>query len=145
MLIIYGFWRFLKNQLIIENTFVKQMSIFFYIWYFDRISANSKLSQQRSFVHPQFFQNFGFSSWAICRVFTCQTWVRYIWCIYVQKFLHHHFGQAERGATWSKCLIFCGAQLSNSQLWGGAGKNQNIFWKAQASVVMWFTKTESSL
>ena len=124
--------RILRNQLTIENTFVKQMSIFFNLWYFDRISANSKLSQQRSFVHPQFFQNFGFSSWAICRVFTCQTWVRYIWCIYVQKFLHHHFGQAERGATWSKCLFFWRAQLSSSQL---CTQGQNLSW---AELKGWF-------
>ena len=61
------------------------------------------------------------------------------------KNLHDHFGQAERGGTWSKCLIFSGAQLSNSQLWRGVEKNQNMFWKAQTSADVWLTKTESSL
>ena len=61
------------------------------------------------------------------------------------KKLHNHFGQAERPGTWSKCLIFSGAQLSNSQLWRGVEKNQNMFWKAQTSADVWLTKTESSL
>ena len=79
------FWWFLKNQLIMENTFVKQMLIFFNLWYFGMISANSDPSQQRNVAYPQFFQNFGLSSWAIQRVFILRTWIRYIWCIYVQK------------------------------------------------------------
>ena len=44
------------------NTFVKQMWIFFNICYFDKISANSKVSQQRSFVHPQFFRILDFQA-----------------------------------------------------------------------------------
>ena len=75
----------LKKQLTIENTFAKQMLIFFNLWYFGMISANSNPSQQRIVVYPHFFQNFGLSSWAIQRVFILRTWIRYIWCIYVQK------------------------------------------------------------
>ena len=54
---------FLKNQLIMENTFVKQMLIFFNLWCFGMISANSNSSQQYSVPYPHFFQNFGLSSW----------------------------------------------------------------------------------
>jgi hypothetical protein len=42
-------------------------------------------------------------------------------------------------------LIFSGAQLSNSRLWRGAEKNQNVFWKVQTSADIWLTKTENSL
>ena len=69
-----------------------------------------------------------------------------IYMVYLcPKNLHEHFGQAERVGTWSKCLIFSGAQLSNSQLWRGVEKNQNMFWKAQTSADVWLTKIESSL
>ena len=76
---------FLKNQQKMENTFVKQMLIFFNLWCFGMISANSNSSQQYSVPYPHFFQNFGLSSWVIRRAFILKTWFWYIWCIYVQK------------------------------------------------------------
>ena len=93
----------------------------------------------------QIFSEFQAFKLSHSKVFLAQD-LSQIYMVYLcPKNLHDHFGQAERGGTGSKCLIFSGAQLSNSQLWRGVEKNQNMFWKAQTSANVWLTKTESSL
>merc|ERR1711893_201897 len=109
------------------------------------ISANSNPSQQRIVVYPHFFSEFWTFKLSHSKDFHTQD-LNQIYMMYLcPKNLHNHFGQAERPGTRSKCLIFSGAQLSNSQLWRGAEKNQNMFWKAQTSADIWLTKTETSL
>ena len=94
---------------------------------------------------PPFFSEFWTFKLSHSKGFHTQDLIL-IYMVYLcPKNLHEHFGQAERVGTWSKCLIFSGAQLSNSQLWRGVEKNQNMFWKAQTSADVWLTKTESSL
>ena len=128
-----------------ENIFVKQMLIFFNLCYFGMNSANSNPSQQRIVAYPPIFSELWAFKLRHSKGFKAQD-LSQIYMVYLcPKNLHDHFGQAERGGTWSKCLIFSGAQLSNSQLWRGVEKNQNMFWKAQTSADVWLTKTESSL
>ena len=53
---------FLKKELKMENTFVKQMLIFFNLWCFGMISANSNSSQQYSVPYPHFFRILDFQA-----------------------------------------------------------------------------------
>ena len=137
--------RILKNQLTIKNTFVKQMLIFcqFMMFWYDL--SKFQLFSAIFCSLPPFFSEFWTFKLSHSKGFHTQDLIL-IYMVYLcPKNLHEHFGQAERVGTWSKCLIFSGAQLSNSQLWRGAEKNQNMFWKAQTSADIWLTKTETSL